>query len=311
MGLEGNISVTRCNISDTFNTSDLPKPCAGGFELTTESSKRGKYYRAMMDYLEIAERKRDWKLFDDIPWEKIDAGQNLNQKAVCIETYCAEEMFLPDYSSHGARITRNIFGAAWFQARWSFEESRHGLAFREYLARSGLRSESEIESLETMVFSRKWLPPFPTVRQMSCYGALQEGATYSAYKAQKDKAEADGDAVLKAIFTNVASDEAAHAGFYRKVVEIELDSDREATVGDFAHVLANFQMPGDGLIPHYHERLKIGGGGISPRQFMEGVVLTTMRSLGISRAELKSANARNAAVAIIDTAASSSLASAK
>src|SRR5579872_764129 len=135
--------------------------------MIADSSKRAQYYRAMMDYLEIAERKRDWKLFDDIPWDKIDASQDSNQKSICIETYCAEEMYLPDYSSHGSRITREIFGAAWFQSRWSFEESRHGLAFREYLARSGLRSESEIESLEQMVFAREWIPPFPTIRQMS------------------------------------------------------------------------------------------------------------------------------------------------
>ena len=112
--------------------------------MTADSIKRAQYYRAAMDYLEIAERKRDWKLFDDIPWEKIDRSKNSEQKATCIETFCAEEMYLPDYSSHGARMTRDIFGAAWFQARWSFEESRHGLAFREYLLRSGMRSEEAI-----------------------------------------------------------------------------------------------------------------------------------------------------------------------
>ena len=279
--------------------------------MITDSIKRAQYYRAAMDFLEIAERKRDWKLFDDIPWEKIDPSKNSDQKTTCIETYCAEEMYLPDYSSHGSRITRELFGAAWFQARWSFEESRHGLAFREYLIRSGMRSAEQFDSFDKMIFSSRWVPPFPTVRQMSCYGALQEGATYAAYKAQKEKAEVEGDSVLKAIFTNVASDEAAHAGFYRKVVEIELGDDRESTVRDFAHVLANFRMPGDGLIPHYHERLKIGGGGISARQFMEGVVLSTLRSLGITRAELKSANARNCAQPLNDAATAASLASAK
>jgi len=79
------------------------------------------------------------------------------------------------------------------------------------------------------------------------------------------KAQLEGDAVLKAIFSYVASDEAAHAGFYRKIVKIELGADREATVSDFAHVLANFKMPGDGLIPHYHQRLRTGGGGIAAR----------------------------------------------
>ena len=77
------------------------------------------------------------------------------------------------------------------------------------------------------------------------------------------KAELEGDEVLKAIFSYVASDEAAHAGFYRKMVKIELGADREATVSDFAYVLANFKMPGDGLIPHYQERLRTGGGGIA------------------------------------------------
>jgi acyl-[acyl-carrier-protein] desaturase len=258
-----------------------------------DAIRRGRYYRAAMDYFEIAERKRNWGLFDDIPWDEIDPSKNSNQKAVCIETYCAEEMYLPDYSSHGSRMTRDLFGAAWFQARWSFEESRHGLAFREYLLRSGMRSQQEIDSLDEMVFSRRWEPPFPTVRLMSCYGALQEGATYTAYKVQKERSELEGDPVLKAIFTNIASDEAAHAGFYRKVVEIELDADREATVCDFAHVLANFKMPADGLIPHYHDRLKVGGGGITARQFMEGVVLSTLRSLGITRAELKTGQTRN------------------
>lgn len=264
--------------------------------MIAEGIKRAQVYQAAMDYLEIAERKRDWKLFDDIPWEKIDPSKNSAEKMICIETYCAEEMYLPDYSSHGARMTRDLYGASTFQARWTFEESRHGLVFREFLTRSGLRSAVEMESLEEMVFAGEWLPPFPTVRQMSCYGAIQEGATYLAYKAQKERAEVEGDLVLKAIFSNVASDEAAHAGFYRKIVEIELESDREATVRDFAHVLANFKMPGDGLIPHYHERLRTGGGGITPRQFMEGVVLSTQRSLGITRTELKLATAHNDAV---------------
>ena len=257
----------------------------------TDSKKRAQYYRALMEYSEVAESKRNWKLFGDIPWEKIDRADNSADKATRIETYCAEEMYLPDYSSHGTRMTRDSFGPAWFQARWTYEESRHGIAFREYLTRSGLRSEEQFESFEKMLFSRAWVPPFDTVRRMACYGALQEGATYLAYKGQKERAEREDDEVLKAIFSYVGRDEAAHAGFYRKVIEIELDDDREGTVADFAHVLANFKMPGDGLIPGYHERLRSGGGGITPRQFMEGVVLSTQRSLGISRSELKSARA--------------------
>lgn len=257
-------------------------------EIVIDQSKHAQYYRAATEYLEVAERKREWKLSVDIPWGQIDPSRNSERKAVCIETYCAEEMYLPDYSTHGFRITHDLFGLAWFQARWSFEESRHGLAFRTYLTRSGLRSEGQVLSLEAKVFSKGWLPPFDTMRQMICYGALQEGVTYLAYRRQKDKAELDGDAALVAIFDNVAADEAAHAGFYRKIIEIELGSDREGTLCDLAHVLANFKMPGDGLIARYHERLNFGGGGITAREFIERVVLSMLRSLGITRAELRS-----------------------
>ena len=259
--------------------------------MNSERIKRAHFYRAAMDFLETAERKRDWKLFDDIPWDELDPHKNSARKLTCIATFCAEEMYLPDYAAHGARMTRELYGTSCFQARWSFEEMRHGLVFREYLGRSGMCSELELEALENMVFARSWVPPFPTVRQMACYGALQEGATYTAYKTQKERAELEGDAVLKAIFTNVACDEAAHAGFYRKLIEIELADQRDATIADLAHVLANFHMPGDGLISHYHERLRVGGGGISARQFMEGVVLPMLRSLGITRAELKASRA--------------------
>ena len=261
--------------------------------ISSESKTHARFYRAAMEFSEVAERRRKWTLFGDIPWEKIDTSRNTPERATCIETFCAEELYLPDYASHGSRMTRSVFGLAWFLARWSFEESRHGLVFREYLIRSGMRSEREFEMLEDMVFAKSWVPPFSTIREMACYGALQEGVTYLAYKAQKDKAEAECDDVLTATFSVVGIDEAAHAGFYRKVVGIEMDDDRTATIADFAHVLANFEMPGDGLIAGYHERLKTGGGGVSPRQFMGQVVLPTLRSLGISRSELKSAQAQD------------------
>ena len=67
--------------------------------------------------------------------------------------------------------------------------------------------------------SGQWKLPFKTRRQMACYGALQESATYLAYRSQRDKAQLAGNVVLEAIFSNVNRDEAAHAGFYLAVVE--------------------------------------------------------------------------------------------
>ncbi|MDO8434226.1 MAG: acyl-ACP desaturase [Candidatus Binatus sp.] len=250
-----------------------------------------KFYRAYMDFFETAERKRRWNIFEDIPWDKLSPETNTEERAIRIETYCAEEMYLPDYNLAGVEMTRSVFGLAWFQTCWSHEESRHGLAFREYLLRSGMRTEEQFSKFEADTFSRSWKMPFKTLRQMACYGALQETATYLAYKAQKDRAELENDKTLEAIFFFIGRDEAAHAGFYREMLALEIADDRSGTIADLAMVIANFSMPGDGLIPDYQEHLRIGGGGISPRKFFTRAVLPTLKQLGTSRDELKSVTA--------------------
>ena len=262
---------------------------------------RARVYRAYLEFFETAERKRRWSVFDDIPWGALDVSNNSEQKATCIETFCAEELYLPDYTIGGMDLTRSVFGHAWFQACWSYEESKHGLALREYLTRSGLRSEEQFAAFEDQLHTKVWTPPFPTRRQMICYGALQEAATYLAYKAQKDQAERDGDTVLQAIFLYLSRDEAAHAGFYRTVIELELSEDRDGTIADLADVVSHFRMPGDGLIPGYQERLRSSGAGISTRLFLEHGLLPTLRTLGTSRVELRqSASTRNIALAGVE-----------
>ena len=250
---------------------------------------RERIYRIYLDYLRTAENKRRWSIFDDVPWDTLKTGKSTEANAQCIEIFCAEELYVPDYSAQGLELVRSRFGLAWFQTCWAFEESKHGLVFREYLTGSGLRSEAEVEALEARVFAKAWKLPFETSRQMACYGALQEGVTYYAYKLQRDKARCSGDGVLEAIFHLVGRDEAAHAGFYRAIVELELSEDRAATIADLADVLASFKMPGDRLITDYQNRLRAAGAGIGPRVFIERVVWPLLITLQISREELKRA----------------------
>jgi acyl-[acyl-carrier-protein] desaturase len=248
---------------------------------------RDNVYRLYLDFLETAENKRGWSIFNDIPWNELDAARATQTTGQALELFCSEEMYVPDYSSNGLQLVRSMFGMAWFQTRWAFEESRHGLVFREYLTRSGLRSEAEFAALESCVFANLWTLPFATARQMACYGALQEGATYAAYKAQREKAREAGDKVLEAIFFYVGRDEAAHGGFYRALIQLELAQDREGTIADLAYVFSKFKMPGDGLIPNYKERLVSSGAGVTPRVFLEHVVWPVLTTLKIGREELK------------------------
>lgn len=252
-----------------------------------QSTTREQVYRIYLDFLETAENKRHWSIFNDLPWDHLDVGKTTDRIGQCIELFCAEELYVPDYSSKGMELSRSGFATAWFQIRWAFEESQHGLAFREYLTRSGLRTEAEFETLEATVFAGKWELPFQTSRQMACYGALQEGATYTAYNQQRNLARSAGDTLLEAIFFNVGRDEAAHAGFYRAMIQIDLRENRAETIADLAHVLANFKMPGDGLIPNYRQQLQSSGAGISPRAFLQRVLWPLLNTLEISREEMK------------------------
>ena len=262
------------------------------------STMRERAYQIYLEFLETAENKRRWNIFNDVPWEKLDSDKATDRVGDRVEIFCTEELYVPDYSSKGLDLTRSIFGMAWFQICWASEESRHGLAFREYLTRSGLRSAAEFEALETATFSREWQLPFLTIRQMTCYGALQEGATFTAYNLQRNIARDAGDEVLEAIFFHIARDEAAHAGFYRSMLLLELGDDRDETIADLAYVLSRFKMPGDGLIPNYRSRLLNSGAGISPRSFLVRVVWPLLTTLGISRGEMKSAMKKHAPVTV-------------
>ena len=111
------------------------------------SAMRNKMYDAYLEFFEVAERKRRWNIFDDVPWDQVSPDTNSEQRAIRIETYCAEEMYLPDYNIAGVEMARGVFGLAWFQTAWSMEESRHGLVLKEYLLRSGLRSAEQIDKL--------------------------------------------------------------------------------------------------------------------------------------------------------------------
>lgn len=255
-------------------------------------TQRERMYRAYCEFFDTGERKRRWNPFNDIPWEKLNPALNSEDDAICLETFCGVELYVPDYTENGFRLTRDLFGAAWFEATWGYEESKHALTYREYLIRSGLRTEEQYNAFEDKIFGKVWKLPFQTRRQMNCYGALQESATYLIYATQREKAKRNGNEVLEKIYFLISRDEAAHRGFYQRILQFELEEDREGALADLANVVFNFQMPGVGLIPEYDERLKVLGVGISPQYFLQHGVFPLLKAVGTDRAELTKAYRR-------------------
>jgi acyl-[acyl-carrier-protein] desaturase len=254
--------------------------------MSVDRVRKQRMYRAYMEFFEIAEKKRRWNVWDDIPWEKIKPELNDEADAIRVETFCGVELYVPDYTAHGFNMTRSIFGQAWFAANWGYEESKHALAFREYLIRSGLRTEDQYLDYEDQILSKVWVSPANTPRQTSIYGAFQEIATYLIYHQQYKKAQREGNEVLQRVVQLTARDEAAHCGFYRKLVHFEMEDDPQGTLEDLADVVTNFRMPGELLIPDYEKRVQIEGVGLTRNQFMAHAILPTLRSFGTDRTEL-------------------------
>jgi acyl-[acyl-carrier-protein] desaturase len=251
---------------------------------------REAFYREYQTFFERAERTRRWNLFTDIPWERLPAepaGPVGADLALCAETFCGVEMYLPDYVAEHLALFRGDVGRAWFAAAWGYEESKHSLALREYLVRSGHRTESQMFDFGEAVLSRRWQAPFADARQMTIYGALQELTTFVIYRKQRELSESLGDPVLPTVYRLIARDEMAHARFYRRMIELHLDEDAEGTLQDLAEVLYRFRMPAEDLLADYDSRIAVmRTAGIDRGVFYREVVTPTLSAFNLTRHDL-------------------------
>jgi acyl-[acyl-carrier-protein] desaturase len=122
-------------------------------------------YQEYTTFFQKAERERRWNPFEDIPWDKVNKSAS-DELALCAETFCGVEMYLPDYVAGGINVVRKSFGQAWFQANWAYEESKHALALTEYLLRSGKRTDEQMVDFQNRIFEKTWALPFETPRMI-------------------------------------------------------------------------------------------------------------------------------------------------
>jgi acyl-[acyl-carrier-protein] desaturase len=246
-----------------------------------------KVYREYMTFFEKSERTRRWNLFSDVDWSKAASCPKDPELAMCAETFCGVEMYLPDYVSQGINVVRDTFGQAWFQANWAYEESKHSLVLREYLLRTEQRTMEQTIAYEREIMSRRWNKPFDTSRRMTIYGAIQEMTTFVIYLKQEKMARARGDELLGDIYALIARDEIAHTRFYEKVTSLLLEEDPAGVKADLAFVFRNFSMPAYDLVPNYDDRVKVmRTAGIDRGVFIKEVWLTILKRLGLTRHDL-------------------------
>lgn len=239
-------------------------------------------YHTYIRFFEIAEDRRRWNLFKDIPWEK----SNPNATELLgdfVEQFCGVELYLPDYTGKLMQTLRRSRGRGWFLANWGYEESKHSLTLEKWLVASGKRTEQGVKDFSDVVLEGEWDPPFSEPRQMMIYGMIQELATHVNYKRLRDMARSEGDQALAVALRFIAIDEMAHYSFYRDVVKVYMAVDEDNTRADIAYVFKNFVMPAQRIVPGAEERSRrmAESGLYGPREYIKLVKEPIEKTLGL------------------------------
>lgn len=260
-----------------------------GFEDTFTPELESAFWRLYRDFFDLAEKKRRWNIRDDIPWDACNPKLN-PAIADIVESFCAVELYLPDYSAQILPVVRSSRGRTWFYANWGYEESKHSLVLADWLLKSGQRTDKQMYDMEKMVFERNWNLPHGSHLGMLAYAMTQEYATWLNYRNLRRKTEeCGGDAALEKLLSYLAIDEKAHYNFFKQCIELYLKHDREATIQSLAKVMHNFNMPAIEELDRGRQRVA----AIKSLQIFDEdmyyreVYLPILESLGIDRREMR------------------------
>jgi acyl-[acyl-carrier-protein] desaturase len=248
---------------------------------------RKKIYQLFREYFDRAERNRRWNIANDIPWDQ--CSKTIDPAvADIVQTFCMVELYLPDYVGKQLPTVRDQRGRAWMVCNWGYEEAKHSMALGDWLLKSGSRTEEQMTDMENNVFANEYNLPFDSPRGMICYTSFQELATQLHYRNLR-RIVAGKCPALDRVLHLVAVDEAAHGDFFRTIVKIHLDEDREATIEAIRRVISTFAMPAVELFSESQRRanavreLNI----FNEEIYFYEVLEPTLRKLGLTRQDVK------------------------
>jgi acyl-[acyl-carrier-protein] desaturase len=240
-------------------------------------------------FFDQAERRRRWSIERDIPWNECNRGLDLVIADV-VESFCAVELYLPDYLAHAMPWSRPSRARTWFYANWSYEESKHSLALHDWLLKSGMRSEEHMADLEGQIYLHPWQLPHDNVVAMLTYAMVQERATSLNYRNLRRRVrDRGGDPTLERLLRLLAVDEQTHYSFFLGGVRLYLAHDRAATLEQLRRVMHDFVMPAIyGLADGRQRVARINELAIFNEEvYVREVYLPILQDLGVKRPEMR------------------------
>ena len=259
------------------------------FTRRNESELEATLWRLYREFFAQSERRRRWSIDKDIAWTQ--CNKNLDPAiADVVESFCAVELYLPDYLASGLGLSRPSRARTWFYANWGYEESKHSLALGDWLLKSGMRTEEQMADLEGTVFQHEWNLPHDSALGMLAYAMVQEQATALNYRNLRRQAqECGGDPALEKLLLLVGVDEQVHHSFFFDCVRLYLQHDRDGTLEQLRRVMNNFDMPAiHGLADGRQRVARIKELGIFDDDlYYREVYLPLLGKLGVQRSEMR------------------------
>ncbi|ABP54282.1 acyl-ACP desaturase [Salinispora tropica] len=212
-------------------------------------------------------------------WTQADSSLPEIARTALIVNLLTEDN-LPSYHHQIA----TLFGrdGAWgtWVHRWTAEEARHGIAIRDYLTVTRAVDPVALERTRMTHMSAGYRNAHDEEMLHSlAYVSFQELATRIAHR---NTGRATGDPLCEALLARIATDENLHMLFYRNLLGASFELAPSQTMRAVADVLAEFQMPGNGIEGFARKSVAIALAGIYDlRQHRDEVVMPVLRQWDI------------------------------
>jgi acyl-[acyl-carrier-protein] desaturase len=187
---------------------------------------------------------------------------------------------LPSYHHEIA----TLFGrdGAWgtWVHRWTAEEGRHGTAIRDYLTVTRAVDPVALERARMVHMSAGYSNVHDDeVLHSLAYVSFQELATRISHR---NTGRVTGDPRCEQLLARVAADENLHMVFYRNLLAAAFDLAPSQAMRAVADVVADFQMPGNGIEGFARKSVAIALAGIYDlRQHRDEVLMPVLRQWNV------------------------------
>lgn len=218
-------------------------------------------------------KSKEWFPHELVPYDRgrdFEPGETWNAQEAAFDESVRSALFVnlltEDNLPYYYETIDGMFGSdnAWGQwnRRWTAEEGRHSIVIRDYLTVTRAIDPVELERARMAQVSKGEVPQPGSVADGVAYVALQELATRISHHNTGKKLKEAGDEAGYEVMKRVGADENFHYLLYRDIGSAALQLDPSAMVIAIDRQVADFEMPGTGIVDFGKHAKNIAEAGI-------------------------------------------------